>query len=172
VAVAVEQSRVEVPRTLIERQAESLARDRVRRLEEQSIPLARYLAAIGRTEVDWRRDLVQDAAAMVRRHLVLEKIAEAEQIQVTAEELAAEVAQAADSRLDRAEQTRMREALDQPDARERITTSLRLRKTVQFLADVAAATAARGVPPSQLSSEHAAPDFVGGAAVPAPAESG
>jgi|DewCreStandDraft_2_1066082.scaffolds.fasta_scaffold00202_54 trigger factor len=153
VALAVERSVVEIPRTLIERQAEALARDRRQRLEEQGIPLARYLAAIGRTEAEWRRELVAEAEQMLRRSLVLDKIAEAEQLQVSDEEVDAEIEQAASSRQDPAEQARVRTALNRAEARERIRENLRTRKTVQFLATLAAENAARGVPPTPLAGE-------------------
>jgi trigger factor len=153
VALAVERSVVEIPRTMIERQAEALARDRMQRLEEQGIPLARYLAAIGRSEPEWRRELVAEAEQMLRRSLVLGRIAEAEQIQVTEEEVDAEIEEAASSRRDPVEQARVRNALNRAEARERIKENLRVRKTVQFLAALAAENAAQGIPPTPLAGE-------------------
>ncbi len=172
VALAVERSVVEIPRTMIERQAEALARDRIQRLEEQGIPLARYLAAIGRSEAEWRRELVAEAEQMLRRSLVLEKIAEAEQIQVTEEEVDTEIEEAASSRFDPAEQARVRNALSRAEARERIKENLRVRKTVQFLATLAAENAAQGMPPTLLAGEGAEEPSAGGTAATQSADEG
>ena len=53
--------------------------------------LERYLAAIGKTEEEVRAELRPIAELRLRRSLVLSKVAEAENIEVTDEEVEAEI---------------------------------------------------------------------------------
>lgn len=84
----VEGATVEFPRILTEREIDHLIRDS---MGNDSAQYASYLRRIGRSESEYRESLREAAEARVRRSLVLSELAEAEGIDVSAEEIQGEL---------------------------------------------------------------------------------
>jgi trigger factor len=130
VDAVVEQAKAEPPQSWIDRQAQALRESTQQRLREQGISEAQYLQVTGRTEATYLEDLASSARRQLRRTLVLNAVADAEEIVVTDEEVDAAIDQAA-SAGDRMS----------PEERERVRPNvksvLREQKTVARLVEIA-----------------------------------
>ena len=84
----VEMATLEYPRVLVEREIDHLVRDSMGNDQGQ---YAAYLQRIGRSEADYRETLRDVAEVRVKRSLVLNQLAEAEGIEVSAEEIEEEL---------------------------------------------------------------------------------
>lgn len=82
----VEQATLEFPPVLVEREIDRMLRDRAGNQD-----MDRYLRQLGRSEEDVREELRPEALERVRRSLVLGKVAELEQIEVTHADIDAEI---------------------------------------------------------------------------------
>jgi trigger factor len=87
----VETSEVQVPETLINSELDDQVTQMRTRLAQQGIAFDEYLASNDQTESDLRRDLSAAAEGRVRNTLVLQEVAKAEEMQVTDEDLDAEI---------------------------------------------------------------------------------
>ena len=92
---AVENMTVEVPAAMIDERVNSVIRDYDRNCAMQGITLQQYFAMMGADEATFRTYIRPNAESQVRSDLLLEKVAEVENIQVTPEEIEEEYAQAA-----------------------------------------------------------------------------
>lgn len=81
------QTKVEVPKILVERQVDDLIRNFDLDLHKNGMELSLYLAKIDKTYEEFKRSLWQKAKEDVKRDLILIAIAKAENIQVTPQEL-------------------------------------------------------------------------------------
>lgn len=86
---AVEDCEVEIPQVMIEREAEYMVRDIDSRLQYQGLNVEKYAEILGTTVDEMKNQFMEPAAKNVRRALVLEAIAKAEEIEVSDEEIAA-----------------------------------------------------------------------------------
>lgn len=84
----VEGATLEYPRVLVEREIDHLVRDSMGNDQGQ---YAAYLQRIGRSEAEYRETLRDVAEVRVKRSLVLNQLAEAEGIEVSAEEIEEEL---------------------------------------------------------------------------------
>lgn len=82
----------EVPQVLVDQEVRERLEDLGRRLEGQGISAEQFLQVTGRTPEDLVGEVRQEAVAAVRLDLALRALADAESIDVTEEELDAEVA--------------------------------------------------------------------------------
>lgn len=88
-----EKSELLVPETLISRQAESMKKsDEERILRGKDITMDEYLEGIGSSREKYEEDILNRARAIVRRSLVLDKIADDMKITVEKEDFEAEMA--------------------------------------------------------------------------------
>lgn len=126
-------SQVEYPPVLEEQEIDRLVREHLRDLGEGDVKLADYLTRIGKTEEQFREELKPAAVRRLKRSLVLSKLADAEKIEVTPEEVDAEI----DGMIQGAGESgdRLRRALRQ--SRDSIENMLLTRKTLQRLVDIA-----------------------------------
>jgi trigger factor len=83
----VDQAQVEVHPALVKDEASTMVREMRQLLENNGVTLEQYLQMMNKTEAVYRAELEPDAAARVRRELVLDAIADAEGIEVSDEEL-------------------------------------------------------------------------------------
>ena len=88
-----EAGQVKFPRVLIEYEIDSMVREQIARVGSGDQAKDIFLKIIGKTEEELRKDLEPMAAQRVRRNLVLGKVAQDENIQVTAAEIDAEIAE-------------------------------------------------------------------------------
>jgi trigger factor len=86
----------DAPEPLVDAELERRAHDLAHRLEAQSATIAQYLEAIGQTEEQLVVELRQGATSAVKADLALRAVADAEQIEVSDDELAEELARMAE----------------------------------------------------------------------------
>jgi len=117
-----------------------------------------YLARVGRSESEYRESLRSEAERHVRRSLVLSRLAEAENLVVSDEAIAAELDNlVAPAGLDA---DRMRELFSTPEGRARIERSLLTQITLERVAEIArgaAGIAAAPTEPAAADAEAKAP---------------
>ncbi|MBQ9786369.1 MAG: trigger factor [Clostridia bacterium] len=91
----VENSTVDIPEVLIERQLDMFVRDFETRLSYQGLKLQDYLGYMKQTEQDLRNSYKDQAVKAVKTRLVLEAVVKAEGLDVTEEELNARLTETA-----------------------------------------------------------------------------
>lgn len=129
----VAKSSVEVPDALVEQQIESMVNETKQNLMYRSQTWQEYLKELGKTEEEYDKDLQPVAEQRVRTGLVLGAVADTENIQVTEEEIAAQI-QALKGRYTDA---KMQAELDKPEARSSIASRILTEKTIQVLVSFA-----------------------------------
>lgn len=87
----VEATEVDLPETLVEEETEHRVHHARERAEQLGLPLERLLELQGTDELRFRAEAREHAVRAITADLVLEAVARAEDIQVTAEELAQEI---------------------------------------------------------------------------------
>lgn len=76
-----DQAEVDVHPTLVKDEADTMAGEMRRLLEQNGLKFDQYLASVGKTEEEYKAEAEPDARERVKRRLVLEAIADAEGIQ-------------------------------------------------------------------------------------------
>ncbi|MBE3590500.1 MAG: trigger factor [Firmicutes bacterium] len=137
----VEEASVDLPEALVERRLAQLRASLERRLAERGLTLEAYLKASETTPEALEADLRRQAERDVKTDLVLDAVAKAEGIEVGENELREEVERIARSYGSSAAQVR-RLILQNPDNVADVRASLRVRRTVDRLAELARAAAA------------------------------
>ena len=119
---------------IYQRELESMQQERERALSYQRLDLDTYLRFMGQTNEEWREQLRPRAEERLNTYLVLRKLAEVEGIEVSTEDIQAEI----DSALENAGD--MKEAMEQSfstdNARESIRSSLVNRHVLQRLVEI------------------------------------
>ena len=131
----VEQSQIEYPPILKEREIDAMIDMQRNQLLQAQVQLEDYLKHINKTEQDLRNDLEPAAAKKVKGALVLGKVADDDKIEVNDEEVEAEVERMAPS--DVQDKERFKEVFTNPFNRASIMRTLRSKKTMQHLVDIA-----------------------------------
>ena len=86
-----ETAEIEVPDALVEREVEDQVTQFKTRLAQQRMTYEEYLTVNGQTEEEFRAEMQPDAARRVRNSIVLQEIAKAEGVEVTPEDIEAEI---------------------------------------------------------------------------------
>lgn len=97
VAAAVASATYEIPQPMIETQTMQMADDFARRMQSQGLTMEQYFQFTGLTSEKLMADLKPQAVKRIETRLVLEAIAKAEQIEISDEKLAGEIAKMAES---------------------------------------------------------------------------
>ena len=97
VAKVVENASMEIPDKMIDAQAENMVQDMARRMQSQGLSLDMYLKYTGMTVEQMKEQARPDAAKRIRTRLVLEAVAQAENIQISDEKVDEEVAKMAEA---------------------------------------------------------------------------
>lgn len=142
---AVAASKVEYPLVLVERQIDELVRDRVRYSGTDS--LESYLANVKKTQEDLKEEVREQALRRILNTIVLHEISEQEKVEVTDEEIDAEInslVKVNAGRLAAPKLDEVREQLNTAPGRESIKNSLRQRKTLELLSRMALSAEAAG----------------------------
>lgn len=92
----VKNSKTEVPQVLVDRQLDLFIRDFETRLSYQGVKLEDYLKWTNTTIEDIKKDRMEQAKEAVKTRLVLEKLVEVENLEITDEEFDAKVKELAD----------------------------------------------------------------------------
>jgi len=135
----VELSRVEFPPILMEQEIDRLIAAQERELQASRISLEDYLKSRRKSQEELREELRPLASRQVARSLVLTKVAEAEKIAVTSEEIDEEVAAMAQGAGEQSE--KLRKLFQSPAARQSLERVLITRKTVKQLVAIASGEA-------------------------------
>lgn len=94
---AVANAEVEVPSVMVEEEADRMVKEFEQRIAQQGLSLELYSQFTGQTEEELKAQISKDAETRVRTREVLAAIVEAEKIEVTEDEVEAEIQKIADS---------------------------------------------------------------------------
>ena len=97
VAKVVENASMEIPDKMIDAQAENMVQDMARRMQSQGLSLDMYLKYTGMTVEQMKEQTRPDAEKRIRTRLVLEAVAQVENIQISDEKVDEEVAKMAEA---------------------------------------------------------------------------
>ncbi|MBR0152590.1 MAG: trigger factor [Lachnospiraceae bacterium] len=97
VDAAVANAQMEIPDAMIESQAEQMVEDFANQLRSQGMELGQYLQWTGMDEAKMMESMKPQAVKRIQTRLTLEAIAEAENLEVTDEEVDAEIGRMAES---------------------------------------------------------------------------
>ena len=97
VAKVVENASMEIPDKMIDAQAENMVQDMARRMKSQGLSLDMYLKYTGMTVEQMKEQARPDAEKRIRTRLVLEAVAQVENIQISDEKVDEEVAKMAEA---------------------------------------------------------------------------
>jgi trigger factor len=130
----VDMSKVEFPPVLVEAEVERLMEQQARWLEGSGIGVEEYLSRIKKTEQEMREEMHPVAARRVTRSLVLGRVAEAEKIEVSDDEITAELEKMVEGTENK---TEMKERINSPQVRDSMAQVLTTQKTVRRLVEIA-----------------------------------
>jgi trigger factor len=133
---AVEQAKVEYPPVLIDLEINRILNDQARQLQLSGRGMDEYLASINKTPEQLQEDVRPVATKNVTASLVLSKIAETEKIEVTEDEIKNGINNMVRS-IGEDKKEEMLKLLDTPQNRQSITQSLKTRKTIERLTNIA-----------------------------------
>ena len=123
----VDGSTLEVPASLVQEETNRMVEDFAARLKQQGFTMEQFSQITGQTEAQLREQMTPDAAGKVKVRLVLDAIANAENLSATDDEVEAEYTKiATDYNL---EPARVKELLD----RDTVVYDLRLRKAFDLI---------------------------------------
>jgi trigger factor len=137
IQAAVDQTQMEIPPQAVEVRAQELLDTMASTLDKQGISIQQYLQFTGKEESAFRAELMADAEQSLKRSLVLEAIATAEGLEVDESEVRREIELAAQGGSDPART--VRQAMDRPATRARISSVLRSRKGMQRILELSGA---------------------------------
>ena len=89
-------SKVEIPQEMIDEQAESLKKDMVNRMAQSGLTLEQYFQFTGTKEEEFMKKLQEDAKRDITNYFLLEKIGEAEKLELTDADIEFEYAKLAE----------------------------------------------------------------------------
>ncbi len=134
VEAAVNNATVDIPRVMVEHEADHMVQNFAQQLQMQQIPFDAYLEFTGMTREEFRGQFLESAEKSVKTALVLEAIAKQEGLEPTEEEVQAELQKIADSA--GLEVSRVEQMLNVRDpGLMSFRGDLRTRKTVAFLVE-------------------------------------
>lgn len=96
IEVAVQNAKIEVPEAMTEEQADRNIQGFAQRVQAQGLQLEQYLQFVGQTMDDFREKCKADAEIQIKTRLVLEKVAQVENIEVSDDEIEQEIQRIAD----------------------------------------------------------------------------
>ena len=124
---------IDIPESMVQNEVEQMADDQAARMSNQGIALDMYLQYVGQSMDDFKKSLEPMARVRVKSSLVIEKITEKINPEVTAEEYEEELKTIANSyKMDLEE---VKKSIGEDSAF--IKDSIRARKTVEYLASKA-----------------------------------
>ncbi|MBE0465919.1 MAG: trigger factor [Candidatus Desulforudis sp.] len=128
---AVANAQLEIPQSMVEARLDSLMEEALRPVLEQGMTKEDFLRLTNQTEESMRADMQPRAEKALRRELVIDRIAEEEELEVSEQEVEAELEKMAG--FYRIESARLKEILDQNDELDSIRAVIRRDKAVDIL---------------------------------------
>jgi trigger factor len=129
---------LDVPEIIVSRETDHRIDEVTEELERRNLTLHQYLQQSSRSFEDWKADLEADARQVTRRALILDEIGEREKIQVSDEDLHAEIHRLAEA--ENIDEERLQQRLHDSGEFTRLYNRLYHRKIIQFLVDSAQIT--------------------------------
>lgn len=133
---AVEQSKIEYPPIIVDMEINRLINDQARQLQMSGQGMDDYLRSINKTPEQLQEDLRPIAIRNINASLVLSKIAREENVQVSDEEIKNGIANMVRGMAEDKKEE-MAKLLDTPHNRQSLTQSLKTRKVIERLAEIA-----------------------------------
>jgi trigger factor len=133
---AVEQSKIEYPPVVVDLEINRIINDQARQLQMSGRGMDEYLRSLNKTPEQLQEELRPVAQKNIAASLVLSKIAETEKIEVTEEEILNGINNMVRG-IGEDKKEEMRKLLDTPQTRQSMTQTLKTRKTIERLADIA-----------------------------------
>jgi trigger factor len=134
---AVEHATLDVPSTMIDREAHRLYHQLEERVGEQGLTMEVYLGVLQKTEEDIEEEMRPQAEFIIKRQLVLEKIAETEALEVTDDDIT-EVVKSDAEALGR-DYLQLLADLEKSGRREALRDEMLVAKAADFVAESAVA---------------------------------
>lgn len=132
IAKAVENASVEIPEVMVSKRIDDLVRDFEMRIQYQGLDLNKYLEIMGMDYNTFRGQFGKRAEDEVKTQLILEKISQVENIEVTDEDVDNEIKTMAENYKQDAEE--FKKHLSEDDI-EYIKESNKMKKTIDFLVE-------------------------------------
>ena len=131
---AVKNAEYEIPQPMIETQTTQMVEDFAQRIQSQGITLEQYFQFTGMTADKMMEDMKPQALKRIQTRLVLEKVAEVENIQPTEEEVNEEISKMAEAY--KMEADKLKELLGEREL-EQMKKDMAVQKAVTVIADAA-----------------------------------
>ena len=131
---AIENAQMDIPDLMIQTQCRQMMDDFARRMQQQGLSMDQYFQFTGQSMDKMMEDMKPQALKRIQTRLVLEKVAEAENIQPSEEEITEEIQKMADAY--KMEADKIREAIGE-DGIEQLKKDLSVQKAVTLIADAA-----------------------------------
>lgn len=131
--LAAANAEIDIPAAMIEHEIDHMVEDYGQQLRLQGLTLEAYLEITNTTMEQLRENFKETAEKRVRQSLVLEAVAKQENIEVTDEEIDAELQKWADQFQRSLDE--MREIFEQNNSTASLANSIRVRKTLEFLVE-------------------------------------
>lgn len=128
--LVVDKAKVDIPNSMIDSEIEYMVKDMEYQLSYSGIKMDQYLSITNTTIEDLKEKSKEDAIKRVKMQLVIEKIGELEEIQVSDEEAKEEVAEIAKNQNSTVEEI---DKIYSKDNYKYLKDSLKTRKTIDFL---------------------------------------
>lgn len=128
---ASENAEIDIPEAMVNTELDRMVQEFGQRLQMQGMNLDLYYQFSGTSEEALREQMKEDAGKRVRTNLVLEAIVEAENIEVSEEEIDAELSKMAEMYQMEAEQ--IKQMLAMQGGNDAVAADLKVRKAIDFL---------------------------------------
>ena len=130
---ASENAEIDIPEAMVNTELDRMVREFGQRLQMQGMNLDLYYQFSGTSEEALREQMKEDAGKRVRTNLVLEAIVEAENIEVSEEEIDAELSKMAEMYQMEVEQ--IKQMLAMQGGNDAVAADLKVRKAIDFLVE-------------------------------------
>ena len=131
---AIENAQMDIPELMVQSQCRQMMDDFARRMQQQGLSMEQYFQFTGQSMDKMMEDMKPQALKRIQTRLVLEKVAEAENIQPSEEEITEEIQKMADAY--KMEADKIRTAIGE-DGLEQMKKDMAVQKAVTVIADAA-----------------------------------
>ena len=131
---AIENAQMDIPELMVQSQSRQMMDDFARRMQQQGLSMEQYFQFTGQSMDKMMDDMKPQALKRIQTRLVLEKVAEAENIQPSEEEITEEIQKMADAY--KMEADKIREAIGESGL-EQMKKDMAVQKAVTVIADAA-----------------------------------
>ena len=131
---AIENAQMEIPEAMVNTQARQMLDDFARRMQSQGLSMEQYFQFTGQSADKMMEEMKPQAMKRIQTRLVLEKIAEAEDIQISEEEITEEISKMAE--MYKMEADKLKELMGEREL-EQMKKDMAVQKAVTLVAEAA-----------------------------------